>query len=77
MTFELNLSIRLNKLTITREEEGITGERRGTVKSKNMYKGPMDKDNRAGGTECGRKGVGRAGDSNGGKWGQLQLNYNK
>ena len=24
---------------------GITGERRGRVKSRNMYKGPIDKDN--------------------------------
>ena len=27
---------------------GIIGERRGRVKSRNMYKGPMDKDNRVG-----------------------------
>ena len=31
-----------NKLTITRGA-GVTGERRGKVKSRNMYKGPMDK----------------------------------
>ena len=34
----------------------------------------MDKDNRGKGVECGRQGVGRAGESNRGKWGQLQLN---
>ena len=35
-----------NKLTVTRGHgEGIMGERRGRVKSGNMYKGPMDKDN--------------------------------
>ena len=33
---------------------GITGRRRGKVKSRNMHKGPMDKDNRVGGRiECG------------------------
>ena len=38
------------------EGEGrLTGERRGRVESRNMYKGPMDKDNKVGGrTECGR-----------------------
>ena len=44
------------------------GERKGKVKSRNMYKGPKDKGN--GGwrrTECERWGVGRAGESNGGK----------
>ena len=34
-----------------------------------MYKGPMDKDNGAGRTECGKWGMGRAGESNGGKMG--------
>ena len=35
-----------NKLTEARgEERGGTEERRGRVKSRNMYKGPMDKDN--------------------------------
>ena len=29
-------------------ERGVSEERRGRVKSKNMYKGPMDKDNRLG-----------------------------
>ena len=29
-------------------ERGIMGERRGSVWSKNMYKGPMDMDNRVG-----------------------------
>ena len=32
------------------------GERRGRVKSRNMYKGPMDKDNGQGRIECGRWG---------------------
>ena len=34
------------------------GERRARVKSKNMYKGPIDKDNGVGGEkiECGRRG---------------------
>ena len=38
----------------------MTGERRGRVKSRNMYKGPMDKDNGTGRIECGRWRVGRA-----------------
>ena len=46
-------------------------KRREGVKSKNMYKGPIDKDNGAGRTERGRGRVGRAGESNGGEWGQL------
>ena len=34
------------KLTVTREEgDGDNDEARGRVKSRNMYKGPMDKDN--------------------------------
>ena len=33
-----------NKLILTRGRR-IPGERRGSVKSRNMYKGPMDKDN--------------------------------
>ena len=37
-------------------QEGIIGERRGRVKSRNMYKGPMDKANGGGRTECGRWG---------------------
>ena len=38
--------------------------------SRNMYKGPMDKDNRDGGRiESGRWGLGRAGESNGWKMG--------
>ena len=32
------------------------GERRERVKSRNMYNGPMDKDNLAGRIECGRAG---------------------
>ena len=49
--------------------------RRERVKSRNVYKGPMDKDNRgaegsrAGRIECGKEGVGRAEESNGGKMG--------
>ena len=36
--------------------KGITGEWRGGVKSKNMYKGPMDKDNWGlGRIKCGRQ----------------------
>ena len=36
-------------------EEGIMGETRGKVKLRNLYKGPMDKDNSGGGfnMECG------------------------
>ena len=33
-----------NKLTVTREEEGDNRERSRRVKSRNMYKGPMDTD---------------------------------
>ena len=44
---------------------GITSERRGRVKSRNMYKGPMDKDS-GGRIECGRW-VGRAGERGEGK----------
>ena len=48
-----------NNLTVTRG--------RGRVKSRNMYKGPIEKDNRAGGRiACGRWGLGRAGESKGG-----------
>ena len=32
------------------------GERKGRVKSRNTYKGPMDKDNRGGRIECRREG---------------------
>ena len=38
----------------------------GKVKSKKVYKGPMNKDNSQGIIECGRWAVGRAGESNGG-----------
>ena len=48
---------------------GITGQRRGRGKSRNMYKGPMGKDN-TGSTELGRCWAGRAGESMGGKGGQ-------
>ena len=38
---------RKNKLTVTKGGgKGVMVERRETVKSRNMYKGPMDKDNR-------------------------------
>ena len=43
-----------NKLTVTRGvREGDNGERRGRVKSRNMYKGPKDKDNSGGGSNVG------------------------
>ena len=44
------------------------GEMRGRFKSRNVYKGPMDKDNGVGWgrVECGRWGVNRARESNGG-----------
>ena len=47
-----------NKLTVTGGRgRGITEESRGRVKSRNMYKGPMDKGNSGGGRiECGRWG---------------------
>ena len=44
------------------------GERRGRVQSRNMDKGPMDKDNGGGGLNVGGR-VGREGESNGGKMG--------
>ena len=50
--------------------EGNNGVSRGRVKSRNMYKGPMDKYT-GGRIECERWRVGRAGESNGGKWGHL------
>ena len=49
-------------------------KRRGSVKSRNMYKGPVDKYYGGvgqGRIECGSGGMGGAGESNGGKWGQL------
>ena len=58
---------------LKRGEEGR--ERRGRIKSRNIYKGPMDKDS-GGGIEYGRWGVRREGESNGVKWGQLKLNHN-
>ena len=62
-----------NKLTVTRREGGggLLGKSRGRVKSRNMYKGPMDKDNGTGRIECGRWRVGRAWRVMGGKWQQL------
>ena len=63
-----------NKLTVTRREgEGITAERRGRAKLRNMCKGPTDKDNGVWGgrIEFGTGGVHRAGESKGGKWAQL------
>ena len=44
-----------NKLTVTKGRR-VTGERKGRVKSRNIYKGPMDKDNMGGRIECGRWG---------------------
>ena len=52
-------------MTRGEEERRVTGERREKVKSRNMYKGPMDKDNRWG-IECGR---GQGGESTGGEMG--------
>ena len=47
-------------------------EERGRAKSRNMYKGHMDKDNR-GRIECGRWGVGRAGENNRGEIGTMVI----
>ena len=44
-------------------------ERRGRVKSRNVSIGPMGKHNEGGRIECGRRGVGKAGESNGGEMG--------
>ena len=49
---------------------GISGERRERSKSRNMYKGIMDKDH-TGEDRVWERNVGREGESNGGKWGQL------
>ena len=49
--------------------EGV-GERKGRVKSRNMYKGPTDKTNGEGRIDYGRWWVGRAGESNGGIMGK-------
>ena len=53
------------------------GERRGRFKSRNFYKGPIDKDNGGGMIECGRWGWVGQGRVLGGKWGKLKLNNNK
>ena len=46
-----------NKLAMTRGEGGEDNRKEGEVSSRNMYKGPTDKDNRVGGKiECGRLG---------------------
>ena len=51
---------------------GITGQRGGRVKSRNMYKGSMDKDNGGGGHRmCGVDGQGR-----GEQWGKNGDNCN-
>ena len=44
-----------NKLTESRGNRGrgVTGERRGSSKSRNMYKGPMDKAKAGGGLNVG------------------------
>ena len=47
----------------------MKGEIRRKAKSRNMYKGSMDKDNRGRGGLNVREVVGRAGESNGGKMG--------
>ena len=58
-----------NKLTVTKGRgREIMAERRGGVKS-SMHKGPRDKDNGVGRIECGRRGIDRAGESNGGEMG--------
>ena len=46
---------------------GIMGERRGRVKSRNMYKGPKDKDNGVG-IVFGSEGCTGQGRATGGKW---------
>lgn len=47
-------------------------------KSRNIYKGTMDEDNmRGGGLNVGERGAGRAGESSGGKRGQLKWSNNK
>ena len=56
---------------LSRGGRSITGERKGRVKSRNMYKGPMDKDNGEGRTECGSGGWLGQGRVMEGKWGQL------
>ena len=53
------------------------GKRRGRVKSRNMYKGPMDKDNGGRSIEYGRCRVGRAGESNGGGMGIIVIEKQK
>ena len=63
-----------NKLTATRWERGeVEGGRKGKGQSRNMYKRPMDKDNRCGvgGIECGRWGWVGLGRVMGEKWEQL------
>ena len=62
-----------NKLAVIRVEgEGDNRVKRRRVRSRNMNRGPMDKDNSEGErTECGRWGLGRAGESDGGKWRQI------
>ena len=60
-----------NKMTVTRGERGrwVTGERKGSSWSRNLYAGPMDIDNRVG-IDCGAGGGERLeGESNGGKIG--------
>ena len=47
-----------NKLTVTRGDAEIIGEGRGSIKSRNMYKGPMGMDNGVG-IDCGTQGVGK------------------
>ena len=47
------------------------GETRGKVKLRNMYKGPMDKDNSGGGFNMGCGGWVGQGRVMGEKWGQL------
>ena len=62
--FHIHCYIRA-RLQSMRELEDL-GERRGRVKSRNPYKGTMDKEN--GGRDLMWD---RSGESNGGKWGQV------
>ena len=60
-----------NELTVTRgKRERITGDRRGRVWLGNRCKWPRDMKDRVG-SDWGHEGMGQAGESNGGKLGQL------
>ena len=51
----------------------MTGERRGRVKSRNKYKGPWTRTMGWGKIDCRRWGVGRAGESSGGRMGTIVI----